>query len=197
MRSLRVCILSLFAVLAFFRSPVSADAVDATAKPCGPNLIANGSFEKGSTPGEWLTIKAGSSDLDGWTVSKGTVDIVGTLWPASDGDRSIDLDGTSFGAISQDVKTDPGKTYVVTFDFSGNAYGPPTIKTMQLSAGDDSTQLSFDVSKRPYRSMGWQTHTWRFVAKGKSTTIEFESLDTVNGYYGPLIDNVHVQATCD
>lgn len=197
MRSVRVYILSLFAVLAVFRSPASAAAVDATAKACGPNLISNGSFEKGSTPGEWLTIKAGSSDLDDWTVSKGTVDIVGTLWPASDGARSIDLDGTSFGAINQDVKTDPGKTYVVTFDFTGNAYGPPTIKTMRLSAGDDNTQYSFDASKRPYRSMGWQTHTWRFVAKGKSTPIEFESLDTVNGYYGPVVDNVHVQATCD
>lgn len=197
MRSVRVCILSLFVVLGVFRSPASAAAVDATGKACGPNLVSNGSFEKGTTPGEWLTIKAGSSDLDDWTVSKGTVDIVGTLWPASDGDRSIDLDGTSFGAISQDVKTDPDKTYVVTFDFTGNAYGPPTIKTMRLSAGDDSTQYSFDVSKRPYRSMGWQTHTWRFVAKGKSTSIEFESLDTVNGYYGPVIDNVHVQATCD
>lgn len=200
MRSVRAFILSLITVLALFRAPASPDtpaAVDATAKPCGPNLISNGSFEKGTTPGAYLTIKAGASDLDDWTVDKGTVDIVGGLWPASDGVRSIDLDGTSFGAISQVVKTDPGKTYVVTFDFSGNAYGAPTIKTMRLSAGDDSAQYAFDVSKRPYHSMGWQTHTWRFVAKGKSTPIEFESLDTENGYFGPVVDNVHVQTTCD
>lgn len=200
MKALGVLLLSSLSVLALMsatEASASTGAADATSKPCGPNLISNGSFEKGTTPGEWLTIKTGSSDLDDWTVSKGTVDIVGTLWPASDGDRSIDLDGTSFGAISQDVKTDAGKTYVVTFDFSGNAYGAPTIKTMRLSAGDASAQYSFDVSKRPYRSMGWQTHTWRFVAKGKSTAVEFESLDTENGYYGPVIDNVKVQATCD
>jgi len=188
--------IAVVAVFALFRSPASATAIDATAKPCGPNLISNGSFEQGTTPGSYLTIKAGSVDLDEWTVSKGTVDIVGSLWPASDGDRSIDLDGTSFGAISQLVKTDPGKTYVVSFDLSGNAYGAPTIKTMRLRADDADTEYSFDVSKRPYHQMGWQTHAWRFVATKKSTTIEFESLDTESGYFGPVIDNVHVQATC-
>lgn len=168
---------------------------DSTA--CGPNLIKNGSFEKGTTPGEWLTIKTGSNDLDDWTVVHGTVDIVGTLWPASDGDRSIDMDGTSFGTISQDVATKPGDSYVVTFDFSGNAYGPPTVKTLQVSAAGDSVQFTFDVTKRPARSMGWQTKSWQFKATGKTTTLQFESLDTVNGYYGPVIDAVSVRAVCN
>lgn len=201
MKTVGALLLSSIAALALVgaadASGAATAAAGATPKPCGPNLVSNGSFEKGTTPGSWLTIKTDSSDLDDWTVSKGTVDIVGSLWPASDGDRSIDLDGTSFGAILQDVRTVPGTTYVVTFDFSGNAYGPPTIKTMRLSAGDASTQYAFDVSKRPYRSMGWQMHAWRFVAKEKSTAIEFESLDTENGYYGPVIDDVRVQATCD
>jgi len=191
-----LCWLAALAVFALSGSPALATGVDATATACGPNLISNGSFERGTAPGSYLTIKAGSNDLDEWTVSKGTVDIVGSLWPASDGDRSIDLDGTSFGAISQPVKTDPGKTYVVTFDLSGNAYGAPTIKTMRLRAGDADTRYAFDVSKRPYHQMGWQTHAWRFGATEKSTTIEFESLDTESGYFGPVIDNVHVQATC-
>ena len=167
------------------------------AAPCGANLIKNGSFEAGTSPGSYLTIKAGSDDLSDWTVSKGTVDIVGTLWQASDGSRSIDMDGTSFGAISQAVATDPGKTYAVTFDLSGNGYGPPAIKQLQLSAAGSSAQYSFDMAKRPYHSMGWQTHSWQFVAKDKSTTIRFESLDTENGYFGPIIDDVRVQAVCN
>jgi len=194
-------LLSSFATLAIFGlcgAAAAPSTVDATADPCGPNLISNGSFEHGTDPGSYHTINVDSTDLDDWSVTKGTVDVVGTLWPASAGARSIDLDGVSFGAISQEIKTDPGKTYVVTFDLSGNGYGPPTVKTMRLSAGGDSSQYTFDVSKRPYHSMGWQTHTWRFVAGHKSTTITFESLDTENGYFGPILDNVHVQATsCD
>ena len=200
MRSVRGLLLSSFAALAMiglYDAPAAPATVDTTSKPCGPNLIMNGSFERGTTPGSYLTIKVGSTDLDDWTVSKGTVDIVGTLWPASDGVRSIDLDGVSFGAISQSIGTEPDKTYVITFDLSGNGYGPPTIKTLQVSAGGDSIRYTFDMTKRPYHSMGWQTHTWRFVAAHKSTTIEFESLDTENGYFGPIIDNVHAQATCD
>jgi len=185
------------AALGLFDSPAAPATANTTSHPCGPNLIANGSFERGTTPGSYLTIKTDSSDIDDWTVSKGTVDVVGSLWPASDGDRSIDLDGTTFGAISQRIKTDPDKTYVVTFDLSGNGYGAPTIKMMRVSANDDGTKYSFDDSKRPYHNMGWQAHAWRFVAKEKSTTIEFESLDTESGYFGPVIDNVRVQATCD
>lgn len=168
-----------------------------SAAPCGADLIKNGSFEAGTAPGSYLTIKTGSDDLTDWTVSKGTVDIVGTLWQASDGTRSIDMDGTSFGAISQAVATDPGKTYAVTFDLSGNGYGPPTIKQLLLSAAGSSVRYSFDMTKRPYHSMGWQTHSWQFVAKEKSTTIRFESLDTENGYFGPIIDDVRVQAVCN
>jgi choice-of-anchor C domain-containing protein len=174
-----------------------ADTPPSNAGPCGPNLIKNGSFEAGTNPGSYLTIKMGSDDLTDWTVSKGTVDIVGTLWPASDGKRSIDMDGTSFGAISQDIATDPGKTYSVTFDMAGNGYGPPTVKQLQLSAAGSSEHYSFDMAKRPYPAMGWQTHSWRFVAKDKSTTIRFDSLDTVNGYFGPVLDNVTVQLVCN
>ena len=197
-KALLLSSLAAVAIVGLCDASAAPATVDTTAKPCGPNLIANGSFEHGTTPGSYLTIKMASNDLDDWSVTKGTVDVVGTLWPASDGVRSIDLDGVSFGAISQNIKTDPGKTYVVTFDLSGNGYGPPTVKAIRLSAGSDNSRYTFDMTKRPYHSMGWQTHTWRFVAGHKSTTITFESLDTENGYFGPILDNVHVQATsCD
>lgn len=175
----------------------SGPAAYANPSACGPNLVTNGSFEKGTTPGEYLTIKTGAPDLDGWTVVHGTVDIVGTLWPASDGDRSIDMDGTSFGTISQDIATKPGDSYALTFDLSGNAYGPPTVKTLQVSAGDENVRYAFDVSKRPGRSMGWQTKSWTFKATAKTTTLRFESLDTENGYFGPVIDAVSVRAVCN
>lgn len=177
-------------------TPATTALADAASGPCGPNLVKNGSFEAGTSPGSYLTIKTGSDDLTDWSVTKGTVDIVGTLWQASDGSRSIDMDGTSFGAISQDIATEPGKTYAVTFDLSGNGYGPPTVKQLQVSAAGTSAKFSFDMTQRPAHSMGWQTHSMDFTAKDKSTTLLFESLDTVNGYFGPILDNVRVQIIC-
>ena len=176
-------------------TPSRAD--DASSQSCGRNLIANGSFEHGvANVGNYLTVKAGSDDIDDWTVTKGTVDIVGALWAASDGTRSIDMDGVSFGAISQAFKTEKGKTYVVTFDFLGNGYGPPTVKRLHVSAGDKAADFSYDLAHRPLPNHGWVTRSFQFAAKSDMTTLSFESLDTESGYFGPVIDNVVVQATC-
>jgi len=174
---------------------VSARA-DSELRPCGPNLIANGSFERGTAPGSWKTLNAGSSGIDDWTITVGTVDIVGALWPAFDGDRSVDLDGTTFGGISQDFKTEPGKTYVVNFELAGNGHGPPQVKRMKVSAAGQSAQYKYDLYDRPTNNRGWQQDAWRFVAKEKVTTLEFDSLDTENGYFGPVLDYVRVQGTC-
>jgi choice-of-anchor C domain-containing protein len=166
-------------------------------KPCGPNLIKNGSFEDGTEPGEWLTLKAGSSGIDDWTITHGSVDTVGSLWAAPDGKRSIDLDGVSFGGISQDLKTEKGKTYVVSFDLAGNYHGPPTIKRLKVSAAGQSADFSYDLYHKPTTNGGWARPSFQFIAGDKTTTLEFDSLDTENGYFGPVIDDVRVQATCD
>lgn len=187
---------SLLAVLAFAfcatyeRAPALASSPPS---PCGENLLINGSFEDGPDPGEWTTLHAGSTALQGWTVTHGSVDIVGSLWAASDGKRSIDLDGVSFGGISQAFETVAGKTYVVSFAFAGNRYGQPAVKSMQVSAADQNTKLQYDLRTET----GWQPESWSFVAKAASTTLGFDSLDTVNGYFGPVIDNVRVQTACE
>ncbi len=166
-------------------------------KPCGPNLIKNGSFENGTEPGSWLTLKAGSPGIDDWTITHGSVDTVGSLWAAPDGKRSIDLDGVSFGGISQDFTTEKGKTYVVNFDLAGNYHGPPAVKRLKISAAGQSADFSYDLNDKPTTNGGWAHPSFRFKADDKTTTLEFDSLDTENGYFGPVIDDVRVQATCD
>ena len=179
--------------LRIFTAPAVADPA---LRPCGPTLIENGSFEHGAAAGSYTTLKAGSTAIDDWAVTTGSVDIVGSLWPASDGERSVDLDGVSFGGISQAFKTEPDKTYVVSFDLAGNGYGLPAVKRMKVSAAGKSAQFSYDLHDRPTTNKGWRLDSWQFVAKDKSTTLEFDSLDTENGYFGPVLDNVRVQATC-
>ena len=55
-----------------------------------PQLVANGSFESGTTPGDFIGLEAGSSGLTGWSIDTGNVDYIGTHWNAADGSRSVD-----------------------------------------------------------------------------------------------------------
>ena len=67
------------------------------------NLLLNGSFEQGRSPGGSLvTLQPGSTLITGWTVTCASIDYIGGFWRASNGRRSLDLDGTpGFGGIEQ------------------------------------------------------------------------------------------------
>ena len=96
----------------------------------------NGSFEEGTVdPGSFITLSAfDNTSITGWTVSSGSIDLIGSHWVASDGDRSIDLNGNEPGAISQTFDTEPGAVYNVLFDMAGNPDDPapndPDIKVL-------------------------------------------------------------------
>ena len=69
------------------------------------------------------TFFAPYTGIPGWTVSSGSVDIIFLPgWSASDGVRSIDLDGLSAGTMTQTFDTTPGTTYEVNFDLAANFY---------------------------------------------------------------------------
>ncbi|MSU23906.1 MAG: DUF642 domain-containing protein [Opitutus sp.] len=69
----------------------------------------NGSFEGGPNPGAaWITLSVGSAAINGWTVTGGTVDYIGTAWSSSHGTRSLDLSGISAGTVAQTFTTTVG-----------------------------------------------------------------------------------------
>ena len=69
------------------------------------NLITNGGFEEGANePTTWFrTLETNATDIEGWTVTAGSVDWTGTYWTAQAGCRSLDLSGDEQGAISTKV----------------------------------------------------------------------------------------------
>jgi choice-of-anchor C domain-containing protein len=154
----------------------------------------NGSFEGGPNPGSsWITLGAGSTVINGWSVVAGSIDYMGTAWPASAGSRSIDLSGSGAGTIAQTFTTTPGTAYTVTFDFAGNpGYGAGTgVKTLKVSVNNTnavSTTYTFDTTGKTLSNLGWTTKTFTFTASAASTTLTFTSLD--NSVYGPVIDNI-------
>lgn len=160
--------------------------------------ITNGSFEDGPfSGGLWDTLSAGSTNLTGWTIESGSVDLTGSsYWPASDGSRSIDLSGQGPGTISQAFATTVGNTYTVTFDLSGNPACGPAVKTGTVSATGGSTDtFSYDIGAAgtTLSNMQWVVKTYAFVATATTTTLTFTS--TTATTCGPALDNVDVSET--
>ncbi|NCR42227.1 MAG: choice-of-anchor C family protein [Microcystis aeruginosa W13-11] len=172
---------SVFAMSALIVTPVQA-----------ANLIQNGSFETATVnPDSFLQLDAVSTVITGWTFSQGTIDY-GTGWQASEGARSIDLQGLASGTIEQAFNTTIGATYRVTFDLAGNPNGNPTIKEMRVSAGGNSADFSFDITGKSNSNMGWLSKSWDFTANSTTTTLEFIGLG--NSDAGAALDNVSVIA---
>lgn len=161
----------------------------------GQNLIVNGSFDIGYSGGSQyaftnplmsMSASANPSEIYGWTVSFGDVEVVdNNYWPASVGRYSVDLNGMGTGAISQAFATTIGATYRVSFDLAGNTSHGPIYQTrvsINATAQGDYTSTNTPAS--------WTTHTFDFTATGTTTTLTFASL--VSGSGGPALDNVSV-----
>jgi choice-of-anchor C domain-containing protein len=144
---------------------------------------------------------SGSTDIIGWLVTGGGVDLLEDPWDVSNGTRAIDLDGGSPGGIQQTFATQVGQWYAVSFDLSGNpgngtfGTGLPLIKQVQVTAGDFVGDYSFDSSGQSIDALVWQKILFSFVAVDTRSTLSFVSLSPAGTAYGALIDNVHVSTT--
>ena len=138
----------------------------------------------------------GSSTIDGWKVTAGTIDYIGNYWEASDGNRSLDMSGNKIGGIAQTFSTVANQFYMVSFDMAGNVDGGSNIKQLQVSAGFGGVSFgqdifSFDTKGYSKSDMGWSSYLFTFQALGDLTTLEFLSLN--NSCYGAALDNVSIQ----
>lgn len=178
--------LGFFLAVAFaFAAPAKKDKQE--------NLLVNGSFEEGADAGEFKSLAEGSTEIKGWTVTRGAMDYIGTHWQHADGNRSLDLHGSpGYGGIKQTFKTKKGQKYKATFSLAGNPEGTVPEKKLGVEAAGVKAEFTFDVTGKTVTDMGWTTKTWEFTADGTETTIEFYSLMTEDDSWGPALDNVSV-----
>jgi choice-of-anchor C domain-containing protein len=168
-----------------------------SAPTVGPELVTNGGFEDGpeqdpAGPG-FTTMVAGTTAIPGWTVTRGSVDYIGTYWQHAGGRRSVDLNGNEPGAIAQAIRTKPGRSYRVTFRLAGNCFvGGTGLRTVVVTTAPARTEFTFDATWRTYSDMGWTTKTWQFTATTAMTTLEFASTTTEMPSCGPALDGVSV-----
>ena len=161
----------------------------------GHNLLANPSFEQGGPVGRFITLRDGSTGLPGWSVGGHSIDVVGTYWKSSHGDKSVDLHGSGVGRISQSFNTQPGHHYQVVFDLAANpACGSPT-KTVHVDiAGVVRKKYSASSQGNSLSKMGWTRRSFIFIARGNRTTISFIAAPDPGGSQacGPAVDNTGV-----
>ena len=151
------------------------------------NLVTNGSFEQGPSPGSYLPLDPGSTAVQGWKVIQGQVDYIEGSWKGSQGPRSMDLDGTpGYGGIQQTLNTVAGHQYRLTFDLAGNPSAAPATKTLSVSVGGQRATFTHGSD------LNWQQQSLEFAATQNQSVLTFTSLDREGGYAGPAIDNVRV-----
>ncbi len=162
------------------------------------DLVTNGSFESGSYSANgsgFMTLSAGSTAINGWTVTGGGVDWIGTYWTADAGSMSLDLSGNNPGGIQlgTSLATTAGQEYVLQFYLAGNPDGPPTIKPLQVTVGNLTPMMFyFNDTGFTKANMGWALETFYFTASSSTTTLLFTS--NSGTAYGPALDNVSVNA---
>lgn len=163
--------------------------------------IVNGSFENGvEFVAPFVTLTAtDSTSIDGWTVTTGSIDYIGTYWQASHGVRSLDMNGLSAGSVSQLVTgLTAGHVYQVSFDISGNPDAGPTTKTLGVTASVSTNFYNFLIGANTLSSMNWVTQSFQFVASDSSELLSFFSATACCGTeahpfaFGPALDNVSI-----
>ena len=178
-----------------FLIAISALAIAASSQAA---IVTNGSFEMGVNPGAFTTLGAGSPNVTSWTVSSGTIDYIGSYWQASDGVRSLDLNGGSIGAVSQTLALTPGTRYTLTFDLSANPDGGLGLNPYDVQVGLTGigpSTFSYSLTGANSRSnMLWSGKSLTFTAVGAATTLSFTSLQNGACCWGPALDNVMVSA---
>lgn len=162
--------------------------------------FSNGSFETGpgAPPpnGNTNLFATDSMSMPPWTVSAGSIDWIDNgYWQAKAGLRSLDMSGTSPGAVSQTFDTTPGGTYIVTFWMSGNPLGGPAVKTMTVAGGTSPAGIfSYNTAtaENTHKDMRYAAKTYSFTAACESRTSNLTFTSTITGNSGPVLDDVSV-----
>ncbi|MCK9685771.1 choice-of-anchor C family PEP-CTERM protein [Scleromatobacter humisilvae] len=154
------------------------------------NLVADGSFSEGSGVGSYSTTFAGGN-IGAWNVTSGSVDLIGSYWAAPTG-YSIDLDGNSPGAISQDLSLATGG-YLLTFSLAGNPDGGSAVKSVEVAIDGVTHDFTFDTTGQARNNMGWLTESVYFSNTAATTTLSFTSKDA-GGPYGAALADISVTA---
>jgi len=148
------------------------------------NLVVNGSFESGSS---------------GWQLFAGpSIEVqVGQAGNPYSGTKLVELDSTAVSGIYQDLPTQVGRTYKLTFAFSPR----PGVEDNKLNVRwGDTVVAQLAKSGAGLSNTQWQIYTYDLKATSPSTRLSFDDLNERSDSLGAYIDAVSLVAkpvVCD
>jgi choice-of-anchor C domain-containing protein len=175
--------------------------ISLAATPTWAALIENGGFEKSIYPDtptwDFKQLNYESTDITGWIVGLVNLDYIHTYWQPAEGSKSIDLNGNTWGSISQPLGTVDDTAYRVTFAMSGNftnadPTGTDILRHLRVTAGGSTQDFVFTKPQGwSATNMGWTDYVFNFEADGPAL-LTFTSLESSTSACGPAVDNVRV-----
>ena len=157
------------------------------------NLVTNGGFEADTPNASFQTLTTG---LTGWTISSGSIDLIGTYWTSASGSKSIDLAGLAPGTISQVLTTTTNTKYDLSFNLAGNPDDSSKIKKVEVFwDGVSQGIFSFDTTGKSHSAMGWSPVVIPgLVASGTTTELKFVDVSgSSTNPWGAALDDIVVQ----
>lgn len=158
------------------------------------NLVDDGWFSGSGISAQNQILRKGQR-LSTWQVTSGNVGLhVTEFRPPITGANSIDLNGSSSGAIGQTLQVRQGLAYTVRFLMSGNwTKNADAPRALRVQVGD----LQRDITlKKPAgwsgSSMQWAEQRFDFTAKSSQVQLQLISLSTSTGDAGPVVCQVTV-----
>lgn len=155
----------------------------------GDNLLVNGGLESSVAEGTWVA----NGDVAGWTSNNGGIEAWGDGFrghDASEGDSFIELDrhgaGQAVDRIHQDVQTEAGQTYELSFDAAQRGHDSDHVEvywngTLMRTVSPEDTD--------------WENFSVTVTGTGAMDRLEFRELASENDSTGPLLDNIHLEET--
>lgn len=157
------------------------------------NLVVNGSFEEPVV--EYLSFE---NPIPGWKIFKSVAVEMRHPFTANayDGEQFIELDGTTFGVngltrISQDIPTQKGQTYKLSFAFSPT----PGVLDNKLNVyWGDELVVALDESGQGLSNTKWQVYDYCLEANSTNTNLSFDNFNETPDDVGSYLDAVSVVA---
>ncbi len=160
------------------------------------NLVQNGSFERNNTAQNRWRVESG---LDGWQVTQGRGIEVQELYQyfgaGDEGQSWVEMDGYENTGIRQEIDTQTGQTYELSFAYAGRP---------GVSAGSNTIEVywngelidTISESGIGHRESRWKTYTYEVEGSDQATTgLEFRGAGRSDGL-GAFLDDVQL-VTCD
>jgi hypothetical protein len=156
-----------------------------------PNLVRNGSFEDPNSPRSGFVGTFAS--IPGWTETTGRgIEIQNRLFPPppNGGSQYAEMASDGPSSFYQDVPTQPGVHYRLTFRYSPHPNTAASVNPFDVTFG----QNTMSVAPAASSDVDWKTTVLEITAEGPTTRLTFtdSAADTDHGL-GAFLDMIEVR----